>query len=107
MKVVWAVGGAAAAVAALVVLGRARGKAESVAAVATPAGLVEALNRGVDELRAMGSEVAAAMREQEQRLSADLLASPDDVADARTLRAGRRSRRAAADSDPWDVDDEF
>ncbi|GMA31360.1 hypothetical protein [Litorihabitans aurantiacus] len=107
MKVVWAVGGAALAVGVLVALGRARSAADAVARTATPAGLVDALNRGVDELRAVGTEIATAMREQEQRLSDDLLAAPDDVADARSLRAGRRARRAAADTDPWDVDDEF
>ncbi|PWD49757.1 hypothetical protein C8046_02615 [Serinibacter arcticus] len=108
MKAVWAVAGAAVAVAVLVQLGRARSAADSVARTMTTTGLVDALNRGVDEIRAVGGELAAAMREQEDRLSADLLAAPEDVAEARTHRAGRSARRQGRPAaDPWDVDDEF
>lgn len=108
MKVVWAVAGAAVAVAVLYQVGRARSAADSVARTLTPAGLTDAITRGVDELRAVGTEIASAMREQEQRLSADLLAAPEAVDEARTARAARTGgRRSRPDNDPWDLDDEF
>lgn len=111
MKVVWAVGGAAVAIVVLYQVGRARSAYDSAARTLTPGGLTDALTSGVEELRAVGRELAAAMREQEGRLSADLLAPPEEVAQARTDRAARAAlpgrRRASSDPDPWDVDDEF
>lgn len=106
MKFLWAGIGAGVAVAVLYQVGRARAAADSVAKTMTPQGLFEALNQGVAELRLVGRELSAAMREQEARLTADMLPAPDVVADARTLRAGRASTRGAiVSASPWDDDD--
>ncbi|WP_454294694.1 hypothetical protein [Salana multivorans] len=104
MKLVWAGLGAVVTVAVLYQVGRARAAADSVAKTLTPEGLVEALSQGVDELRLVGRELRTAMREQEARLTADLLPPPEVVDDARTLRAGRPARAVGrgADYDPWD-----
>ena len=107
MKVMWAVAGAAAAVTVLYQIGRARSAADSVARTLTPAGLTDAITRGVAELTSVGSEIAAAMREQEQRLAADLLAAPEVADEARTYRAARAGRRTRPENDPWDLDEDF
>lgn len=96
MKIVWAGIGAAVAVVVLYQVGRARSAADSVAKTLTPEGLVEALTQGVDELRLVGRELRGAMREQEARLTADLLPAPEVVDDARTLRAAARSAPSGA-----------
>lgn len=103
MKLFWIGVGAAAAVAVVYQLGRAKSAADSVARTMTPEGFADAVTRGVTELREVAQEIAAAMREQEQRLTQEFLPSPEAEAAARTTRA---SRTRGTVPDPWD-DAEF
>ena len=104
MRLGWVAVGAAAAVAIVYQLGRARSTADSVARTFTPEGLTQALTRGIDEFASVGRELAAAMREQEANLTSQLLAPPEDLAAARTSTAARRSRARSASV--WDIEDD-
>lgn len=104
-RIVWAGVGAVIAVVVVYQVGRARSAADSVARTLTTEGLADAVTRGVAELRALGAELTTAMREQEDRLTADLLPDPADEADARTYRASRPRRAARGAEDPWDDPD--
>lgn len=100
----WAVVGAGIAIVVVYRLGRVQSQAHAVAETFTPQGLASAVTRGVEELRAIGAELASAMREQEARLTDQLVAPPEDVAAARTQLASRRSPTLPA---AWDDDDPY
>lgn len=102
-RVFWVAAGAAIAVGVLYQVGRAASAASSAAKTLTPQGFSAALTAGVAELRVLGADLAAAMREQEDRLSRDFLPDPRDEAAARTRRANSAQPRP---SSAWDAGDE-
>lgn len=100
MRLFWVGVGAAAAVAVVYQIGRAKSAADSVARTMTPEGFSDAVTRGVNELRDIAREISAAMSEQESRLTEEFLPDPQTEASARTTRAARSAAPRPA-TDPW------
>ncbi|ACQ80268.1 hypothetical protein Bcav_2013 [Beutenbergia cavernae DSM 12333] len=98
-RIFWIGVGAAAAVLVVRQLAQARAKADAAAEAFTPAGFADLVARGVDTLRDVGTEIAAAMREHEAELRADLLPPPDEVAAARARRASAPRPARGRDED--------